>query len=312
MYSAEKPERLRGPNHDAAWCDELASWFRLDDTWSNLQFTLRAGKHPQRFITTTPKPRGLIRELIKDPVTLIVKGSTFDNIENLSPAFIAEMRLKYEGTRLGRQELHAEILDDTPGALWTWDMIESAYVQSAPDMERIVVSIDPAAIGGEGQNEHGIMVNGKGCNGRYYLLADISCHGSPDTWGRAAIRAYDYWKGDKIVAEVNNGGEMVKHVLYTTAAAMCRSGERRTAELSYEKVTATRGKDVRAEPVAALYEQKRVSHVGRFERLEEQLCSYVPGPRKNNTSPDRLDAHVWGITELMAPSYVSYAGALAL
>lgn len=298
LFSAEEPERLRGPQHDVLWCDELAAWKYLRETWDMAMFGLRLGDRPRTCITTTPKPLPLIKEIAKDARTVITRGSTFDNAGNLAPTFLRAIREKYEGTRLGRQELNAEILDDLPGALWTRDAIDASRVKSIPDMQRIVVAVDPSGTKGESDDgdEIGIVVAGKGVDGRGYVLADRTCKLSPDGWGRRAVDAYhgrwsqtpDVLKADRIVAERNFGGAMVQHVIKTIDPTA-----------SYKEVTASRGKVARAEPVAALYEQGRVSHVGSFPELEDQMCSIAPEGYVGDGSPDRADALVWALTELM-------------
>ena len=267
------------------------------DTWDMLQFGLRLGRTPRALVTTTPRPIAVLKEILADKTTVVLRGSTFDNAENLAASFLRNIRRRYDGTRLGRQELYAEILDDTPGALWNRALLEAAFVVKAPPMRRIVVGVDPAVTSEEGANENGIVVCGKGEDDMFYTLADVSCHGSPDQWARAAIRAYDHWKADRIVAEVNNGGEMVGQLLRTVAADMAGSRQRSTAALSYRAVHARRSKYLRAEPIAAVYEQGRAKHVGAFPVLEDQMCAYVPG--QYDGSPDHLDAHVWAMTDLM-------------
>lgn len=284
-YSAEEPDRLRGPQHDAAWCDELAAW-RYPEAWDQLQFGLRLGDDPRCIVTTTPRPTREIRELVKAPTTVVTRGSTFDNADNLAPAFLERILAKYEGTRLGRQELYAEILDDVPGALWNRRMLEeavAAWPETEPELQRCVVAIDPAVTSGEDSDETGIIVAGR--NGpKGYVLADYTCRMSPDGWARQAIEAYHQHEADRIVAEANQGGDMVKTVLRTVDPSV-----------PVRLVHATRGKRVRAEPVAALYEQGRVSHAQVFPELEDQLVTWTPD---SPTSPDRLDALVWALTEL--------------
>lgn len=290
-FSAEEPERLRGPQHDAAWCDELAAWEYAQETWDMLMFGLRLGDDPQCVITTTPKPVKIVRELLNDPTCITTRGSTFENKANLSPAFVAEIVKKYEGTRLGRQELYAEVLDDVPGALWTRSMIESTRRRRElkPDMSRVVVAIDPAVTSGEEADETGIVVAARGVDGRGYVLADLSCRLSPDAWAKRAVNAYREFEADRIVAETNNGGDLVERVIRTV-----------DANVPYRAVTASRGKRVRAEPIAALYEQGRVSHVGGFSELEDQMCMFVPD--NFDGSPDRVDALVWALSDLMLDS----------
>jgi predicted phage terminase large subunit-like protein len=281
-YSADEPDRLRGPQHDGAWPDELAAW-RYPEALDMLMFGLRLGNDPRSVVTTTPRPTKLIRELITAPTTTVTTGSTYDNLANLAPAFAEQIIRKYEGTRLGRQELLAELLTDVPGALWTYAMLEDR--RAAPDLVRVVVAIDPAVTSGEDSDETGIVVAGLGVDGRGYVLADRSCRLSPDGWASRAVGAFDDHRADLVVAEVNNGGDMVESTVRTV---------RKT--LPYKKIHASRGKQTRAQPVAALYEQGRVSHVEVFPELEEQLTTWTP---ESGTSPDRLDALVWALTELM-------------
>lgn len=283
LYSADEPERLRGPQHDAAWCDELAAW-RYPDAWDMLMFGLRLGKDPRVVVTTTPKPTPIIKSLVKTKTTVITKGSTFDNKVNLAPAFLNQILSKYEGTRLGKQELYAEILDDNPGALWNQRMIDELRVRKYPELVRIVVAIDPAVTNDEDSDETGIVVAGIGVDGHGYVLEDLSRKDSPDGWARIAVQAYHQYQADRIVAETNNGGDMVEHTIRTVDRSV-----------SYKKLHASRGKLTRAEPIAALYEQGRMHHVGNFGILEDQMCSWAPG----DPSPDRMDALVWAFTELM-------------
>jgi phage terminase large subunit-like protein len=289
LFSAEEPDRLRGPQHHRAWCDELASWGEgtkerdWPTAWDMLQFGLRLGADPQTVVTTTPRPTKIVKHLLSEATTSVTRGHTEENADNLPPAFLSEMQRRYAGTRLGRQELAAEILEDTPGALWTWAMLDNR--KAAPDLTRVVVAVDPAVTSGEDSDETGILVAGLGVDGRGYVLADRSCKLSPDGWARRAVTAFDDFSADLVVAEVNNGGDLVGATIKTV---------RRT--IPYRKVTASRGKAIRAQPVAALYEQGRVSHVEPFPELEEQLTTWTP---ESGTSPDRLDALVWALTELM-------------
>lgn len=290
LYNAVEPDQLRGPQHDAAWCDELAKWRYARETWDQLQFGLRLGKAPRQVITTTPRPIPVLKEILAAPNTITTRGSTYDNAANLAPSFIAQVIRKYEGTRLGRQELKAEILDDVPGALWTRAMIDQALVTAAPDLARVVVAVDPSGTKGEsdGGDSIGIVVAGKGADGCAYVLADRTCKLSPDGWGRRAVAAFHEFNGDRVVAERNFGGAMVEHVIRTI-----------DPKVSYKEVTASRGKTARAEPVAALYEQGRVKHVGSHSALEDQMCAMTSDGFIGEGSPDRADAMVWAITELM-------------
>lgn len=290
LFSAEEPERLRGPQHEAMWCDELAAWKYLRETWDMAMFGLRLGNDPRTIITTTPKPLPLIKEIIKDPTTVVTKGSTFDNSGNLAPKFLKTIKDKYEGSRLGRQELEAEILDDLPGALWSRSEIDEHRIASVPELQRVVVSIDPSGTRGAGDegDSIGIVVAGLGIDGRAYVMADRTCKLSPAGWGKRAVQAYYEFEADRIVAERNFGGAMVQHVVSTT-----------DSKVAYKEVTASRGKVARAEPVAALYEQGKVSHVGSLPDLEDQMCQIAPEGYVGEGSPDRADALVWAITELM-------------
>ena len=282
-YAASEPERLRGPQFHRAWCDEVASW-RYPEAFDQLMFGLRLGDNPQCVITTTPKPNKLIKDLVKRDDCFVTSGSTFENEANLADSALKMLKEKYDGTNLGRQELYAEIIDAYEGALWKPELIEEARVQDKPTMSRIIVAIDPAVTNNPDSDETGIVVVGKDANNEYYVIDDISGKYSPDAWARKAINSYD-WEADIIVAEVNNGGDLVEKMLRNI-----------DHNVSYRSVRATRGKILRAEPVSALYEQRRVHHVGVFPELEEQMCSYTG--EANSGSPDRLDALVWAITEL--------------
>lgn len=284
-YSADEPDRLRGPQHTDAWADEIAAW-KYPESWDMLMFGLRLGTDPRAVVTTTPKPVRVVRDLLAAGTTEATRGSTYENRDNLAPAFLEQIVAKYEGTRLGRQELAGELLDDIPGALWTRAMVDASLVADAPEMVRVVVAIDPAVTSGEDSDETGIIVAGRGVDGRAYVLDDLTCRLSPDGWANRAVGAYDTHAADRIVAEVNNGGDLVERVVRTVSP-----------RVSYKKVHASRGKRVRAEPIAALYEQDKVSHVGGFPELEDQMCAFVP--EGMDGSPDRVDALVWALTELM-------------
>lgn len=287
-FSADEPDRLRGPQHDAGWADELAAWRYGQEAWDMFQFGLRLGQHPQAMVTTTPRPIPLVRQILADAV--VTRGSTFDNRANLAPSYLQKILARFEGTRLGRQELYAEILDDVPGALWTRAMIDAAHVRTAPEMSRIVISVDPSGTGGEDDDGDsiGIIAAGKGVDGIAYVLADRTCKLSPDGWGRRAVEAYREFSADRIVAERNFGGAMVQHVIRTVDKSV-----------SYKEVVASRGKIARAEPVAALFEQGKVKLVGKVDDLEDQLCSMTSEGYIGKGSPDRADAMVWAIAELM-------------
>lgn len=314
-YSAEEPDQLRGPEHDLAWCDELAKWKYPDETWDMLQFGLRLGENPRTLVTTTPRPIPLVRELVAGEEkgdTVVTRGSSYDNEANLSAKFIAKIRSKYEGTRLGRQEIGAEILDDVPGALWTLAMLERRSEQNPkaagmkfgeelPPMERIAIGVDPSGSSGEasprGQSARdreatnddiGIVAAGLGIDGDVYIMRDASCNFGPDGWARRVQQTYKDLEADIIVGEANYGGAMVEYTIRTV--------DRR---LPYKAVHATRGKAVRAEPIAALYEQGRVRHVGSLGALESQMCNMTASGYMGRGSPDRMDAMVWAVTELM-------------
>lgn len=293
LYSADEPERLRGPQHDLAWADELAAWRYLQDAWDMLMFGLRLGAKPRVLVTTTPKPRVLLKELMRDPTCVVTFGRTEENRANLAPSFFHDIVARYEGTRLGRQELGGELLEDVEGALWSRTMIDQdrVKVENVPTLTRIVVAIDPAVTSGENSDETGIIVAGiarpAGSQDTHaYVLKDLSGRFPAIDWARKAVAEYKERRADRVVAEVNNGGDLVE--------AQIRTVDR---NVSYRAVHASKGKRVRAEPVAALYEQKRVHHVGGFPELEDQMCSYVPDA--TDASPDRVDALVWALTELI-------------
>ena len=284
-FSAEEPDRLRGPQHHGAWCDELAAWEK-PDAWDQLQFGLRLGTYPRTVITTTPKPIPLLKNLLSRETTHITRGSTFDNRDNLAPSALVELQIRYAGTRLGRQELDGELLDDVDGALWSRDMIERTRIrpEEIPALIRIVVGIDPAVTSGENSDETGIVVAGISPDNQFYILQDLSTRTTPERWAQIAVTAYTQWKADRIIAETNNGGDLVEMVLRNVSP-----------NVPVKKVTASRGKRVRAEPISALYEQNRVYHAGTFPKMEDQMCEWVPD---SNTSPDRMDAMVWAMSEL--------------
>lgn len=290
LYNGVEPDQLRGPQHDAAWCDELAKYPDPQACWDQLQFGLRLGTRPRQIVTTTPRPIPLIRALLRDPQTVVTRGRTMDNAANLAPSFLRTITDRYAGTRLGRQELDAELLDDVPGALWTRDMLDAASATHAtPQMARVVVAVDPSGTGGDDAgDEIGIVVAGRGVDGRGYVLADRSCKLSPDGWGRRAVDAYREFRADRIVAERNFGGAMVQHVI--------RTADPRAA---YADVIASRGKVLRAEPISALYEQGRITHAARFDDLETQMLHMTHNGFLGDGSPDRVDALVWALTELM-------------
>lgn len=285
IYSDDEPDQLRGYSGDTAWLDEFAKFKHPRECWDNLQFGMReiSNDRPRRLITTTPRPILILRELEKLPSTRVVIGTSHENRANLDPTWFAETILGYEGTRIGRQEVYAEIIDDAPGALWKRDMIR--HIGREPDLLRIVVAVDPPASSSGESALAGIVVCGLGIDRRGYVLADYSGRMSPGEWGRKVIEACDTWRADRIVAEANQGGEMVRHTIQTV---------RENAPVTL--VHASRGKQARAEPVAALYEQGKVDHVGSFPELEDEMCTWEP--LSAMPSPDRLDAMVWAMTEL--------------
>lgn len=293
LYSADEPDRLRGPEHDLAACDELAAW-RYPEAFDMLLLGLRLGKNPRCAIATTPRPTKIIKRLVGDGKTVVVRGNTFDNEDNLSPIFLEAIKDKYAGTRLARQEIEAEILEDLPGALWHYPMIDDHRVKKAPELNRICVGVDPEASDGEGAAETGIIVAGKGIDGDYYVLDDYTVKGLPLVWGEAAIKAYQNYKADVLVAEKNQGGDMVEHVIKSVADNMKIGPDR----INYKAVHASRSKQTRAEPISALASRGKIHHVGTFPALEEQLTGWEPGQK----SPDRLDAYVWALTELSGKS----------
>jgi len=286
LFSAEEPDRLRGPEHYFVWADEPAHWPLVQDVWDNMTFGLRLGAHPRVVATTTPKPRPWLKTLIADPTTRISTASTYDNLSNLSPVFAEKIIAKYEGTRIGRQELLAELLEDVEGALWNWEMLEASRIpeDGAPEMDRIVVSIDPAGSVRKGADETGLIVVGWS-GGEGYVLADRSGHYSPVGWASAAMAAYDEFSADAIVVETNYGGDMT--------VANLRSID---AHPRIRRVQSRRGKALRAEPIVSLYEQQKVHHVGVLPDLETQMTEWVP--YSDRESPDRVDALVHGLTEL--------------
>lgn len=307
-YSSEQPDQLRGPQHHAAWIDELAKFRYAQETYDQLQFGLRLGDQPRQLITTTPRPIPIVRHLLAQEGqpggTVVTRGGTFDNAANLAPSFLRQMREKYEGTRLGQQELYAAILDDVPDALWRMEQFDTRTpanpkaagmspedIVRMPIMRNIVVAVDPSGSRSaeDGSDDIGIVVSGFGMDDIFYVLEDATSDGSPDEWATAVVAAYRRHQADCIVAEENFGGALVEHAI--------RTKDRR---IPYVPVRASRGKSVRAEPIAMLYEQGRVRHAGRFSELEDQMCSMSRSGYEGRGSPDRVDALVWGITYLMS------------
>lgn len=297
VFSGEEPNRLRGPQFDGYWADELAAWKYPKEAWDNLQFGLRLGTNPRGIVTTTPRPTQIIRDLIKNARTSVTKGSTYDNAANLAPIFLQAIREAYEGTRLGRQEIFAEVLTDNPNALWTLALIEANRVLFKPkNLRRVSVAVDPAGSSQENSNETGITVGGIGpcsCKGKVeehgFLWRDESGIYTPGEWATKTMDCYTEEEADRIVAERNFGGDMVESTIRS---------DPRGAHVKVEMVNASRGKARRAEPVQALDEQGKVHHVGTFAKLEDQMTQWDPmDPRA--LSPDRMDSRVWLFTDLM-------------
>ena len=292
LYDATEPDHLRGPQHDLAWSDETAKYRYAQEVWDNLLLGLRLGTKPRWMSTTTPRPIKLIRALAKDPHVVLTRFSSRDNLSNLAPSFRRNVIDRFMGTRVGRQEIDAEILDDVPGALWTRRNLDEhrVNIRDVPPLARIVVAVDPAITSGDSSAETGIVVGGMDGDGRGYVVDDLSLRGSPDEWGRRAVMAYRKYEADRLVAEANQGGEMVAHVIRSVAP-----------DIPITLVKATRGKYVRAEPISALYEQGRVHHVGALVDLEDQMVSFTPemaAERNPDELKDRVDALVWALSSL--------------
>lgn len=286
VFTAAEPDRLRGKQHEKLWGDELAAWQYID-TWTQALLGLRLGDNPQAIVTTTPRPIKIIKDLMADPHVIVTGGSTYENKANLAGQFLSDIVKKYEGTRLGRQEINAEILDDNPNALWNRSRIDELRVNSHPELQRICIGVDPAVTSTEESCETGIVVAGVDDNEHAYILADVTVKGSPDYWVGVIADSYSDYEADIVIGEVNNGGDLIESLLRT-----------KNKYINYKSVHATRGKVKRAEPIAALYEQGRVHHVGSFPLLEDQMCDYNPAD-KDAESPDRMDALVWALHELM-------------
>ncbi len=289
LYSAAEPESLRGPQHDFAWADEIAKWPLGIAAWDNLMLGLRLGARPQVMATTTPRPVPLVRRLVKEAGVVKTNGRTLDNIKHLPREFIDGVTALYGGTRWGRQELEGELIEDVAGALWSRDLLEQRRVMSVPDLKRVVIGVDPP-VSADG-DACGIVAVGLGRDDKAYVLADHTVKGaSPEGWARAVAGAVEAWCADRVVAEDNQGGNMVESTLRAADLAM-----------PVKRVHASRGKSARAEPVAALYEAKRALHVGAFPELEDEMCGLVAGGGYEGPgrSPDRADALVWAMTELM-------------
>jgi phage terminase large subunit-like protein len=299
IFSAHDPEALRGPQFDGAWVDELAKWKRGQEAWGMLQFALRLGEHPQVCVTTTPRTVGVLKALLQAPTTVVTHAATEVNRANLAESFMEEVERRYAGTRLGRQELDGVLLEDSEGALWTSSLLETLRVEDTPELDRIVVAVDPPAGSKSSSDECGIVVVGVQAQGapqswRAVVLEDATIQGaSPNAWAQAAIDAMDRWGAERLVAEVNQGGDMVSSVIRQIDPLV-----------PITAVHATRGKAARAEPVAALYEQGRVSHVRDLGALEDQMCRMTARGYDGKGSPDRVDALVWALHEVMiAPAH---------
>ncbi len=288
MFSSEDPESLRGPQFDAAWCDELAKWKNMEATWDMLQFGLRLGQRPQVLVTTTPRPLPLVKRLMADPAFHVTRMRTHDNAANLAQGFIAAVEARYGGTRLGRQELDGELIEDRADALWTRDQLEAASGEPG-DLRRIVVAVDPPATSRRTSDACGIVVAGLNADGRAVVLDDATMKAArPTDWAARVVSLYHAHEADCIVAEVNQGGDMVAAVIRTV-----------DADVPVREVRAKRGKWLRAEPVAALYAQRRVVHARRFPELEDEMCDFGPDGLSAGRSPDRVDALVWAVGELI-------------
>lgn len=290
IFSADDPASLRGPQFEAAWCDELAKWRYAEATFDMLQFALRLGARPRQLITTTPRPSQLIKRLIVDPRTRVTRAPTRANQDHLSPEFLESVVGRYAGTRMGRQELDGELIEDRPDALWSRTLIEACRVAAPPALSRIMVAIDPPGSSRQGSDACGIVAAGCAESGMFFVLEDASAAGlTPSAWAHKAVALYRRLNADSLVAEVNMGGEMVRSVLRQVDASV-----------PLKEVHATRGKYLRAEPVAALYEQGKVKHVGCFPLLEDEMCDFGVNGLSSGGSPDRLDALVWAITAMIA------------
>jgi phage terminase large subunit-like protein len=292
MFAADDPDSLRGPQFDAAWCDELCKWRAPDLAWDTLQFALRLGRWPQCVITTTPRPIPLLKRVLEDHATATTRSRTADNQAFLAPSFLAEMERRYGDTLIGRQELEGEIVEERLNALWKRSWIEQTRLAARPELVRIVVAVDPPVTSTAGSDSCGIIVAGLGIDKRAYVLADRTVQGrEPTVWAKAAVSAYHDSEADAVVVETNQGGDLLVQMFKSI-----------DARVPVRKVYASRGKYARAEPVSTLYAEGRVAHVGTFLDLERQMCDFAPDGLANGKSPDRLDALVWAITELMLTS----------
>lgn len=289
VFSSEDPDALRGPQFEAAWCDELAKWANMRETWDMLQFGLRLGENPRQVVTTTPRPVPLLKEILANKANLVTRMKTEENKANLAPGFLERIVQTYSGTRLGRQELDGEIVEERKDALWTRTLLESTRCTTPPPLARIVVAVDPPITGKASSDSCGIIVAGQGADGRAFVLEDATLSAvSPERWSAAVVALYHSYRADRIVVETNQGGDMVESVLRTADPAC-----------AVRQVKATRGKYLRAEPVAHLYERGLVSHCGDLSTLEDEMCDFALDGLSDGRSPDRLDALVWGLTDLM-------------
>ncbi len=289
MFAADDPDSLRGPQFDAAWCDELCKWRVPDYAWDTLQFALRLGSLPQCVVTTTPRAIPLLKKLMDDQATVTSRSRTADNADYLAPAFLAEMRRRYGDTVLGRQELDGEIVADRLTGLWKRSHIAQSRLAARPELVRIVVAVDPPVSATSASDSCGIIIAGLGVDKRGYVIGDRTIQGrEPATWAKAAVAAYHDYQADTIVVETNQGGDLLVQTFKSI-----------DARVPVKKVYASRGKYVRAEPVSALYAEGRVAHVGEFRELESQMCDFAADGLSQGRSPDRLDALVWALTELM-------------
>jgi len=284
IRSADEPDRIRGIEVYRGWFDEFASWSYPAEAWDMIQMSVRQGD-TKKLITTTPRPIPILKKILAYPGTVVTHGSTYDNRKNLSKQFLDSITERYKGTRIGRQEIYAEIIEDIEGALWINSMIDKYRVKSAPELKRILIGVDPAVTATAQSDETGIIVAGKGIDDHAYILHDASGIFTPLQWAKRVVHNYDKWNADRVIAEVNNGGDLVETNIKTIEP-----------QISYKSVHATRGKIIRAEPVVALYEQGKVHHVGNLNKLEEQMTTW---DAQNDKSPDRVDALVWALTELM-------------
>lgn len=293
MFAADDPDSLRGPQFDAAWCDELCKWRTPDYAWDTLQFALRLGRWPQCVVTTTPRAIPLLKKVMDDHATATTRSRTADNAGHLAPAFLAEMERRYGDTLIGRQELEGEIVEERMTGLWKRAWIEQGRLAARPELTRIVVAVDPPVTSTAGSDSCGIIVAGLGIDKRAYVIGDRTVQGrEPAVWAKAAVAAYHDYEADAVVVETNQGGDLLVQMFKSI-----------DARVPVKKVYASRGKYARAEPVSTLYAEGRAAHVGTFPELESQMCDFAADGLAHGKSPDRLDALVWAITELMLVSH---------